>query len=107
MPSKLLVPASFSLFLLALGCGSDCQSLCEDEKACPNSDRTSVGCEAFCDALETRAEETGCQDELDALVDCQSDRDDICSDVGCDAEAKAYDSCAVRFCEENPDDPGC
>jgi len=96
--------ALLALSLSALGCGADCESVCEDEKACPSSDRRAVDCEAFCEDTEARAEAMSCQDELDELTDCQGARDDVCSDAGCENEEKALESCAVNYCSENPED---
>ena len=104
MTMKRLVPVALCLLVFAGGCGGDCESTCEDEKACRGSDRRSVDCEAFCDDLEARSEATGCQDEFDSLVDCQAGRADVCSDVGCESEEKAFESCSVAYCREHPDD---
>jgi hypothetical protein len=90
------------LAALAVGCGADCVSLCEDRKECEGADRDR-DCAAWCKGIESDAEEASCEDEWDDLVACESEQDDICraDENACDSETKAYSDCRAEYCDHH------
>jgi hypothetical protein len=94
----------------AAGCGQDCEDLCEDQRAC--SDAPAAGeegdCAIRCEDARALAQIADCDDPYDDYLDCATDVDDVCSPGdACGAEERAYSSCIVAFCSEQPDDPAC
>jgi len=67
------------LALLGPGCGADCESLCEESRACSSFDGdTNTSCGQECDQAEAFMEAFGCADQYDEMMTCAGDLDDIC-----------------------------
>lgn len=99
MPFKslLMVPLVASLAVLT-GCGASCDSVCDDAQGCPGA--TKANCDDACGKSETLAEDAGCSDQYDDMIDCLGDMNDICSekDPSCDSKISAYMGCALPYC---------
>lgn len=78
------------------GCSSDCESVCEDSKDCPNSTTKYADCSEICDEGEKQAEDAGCEDEYDDAASCAADLDDVCTDTGCQSESTALAACVAK-----------
>ena len=75
-----------------VGCGADCESLCEDAQGCEGAPE--VDCAKSCEETEEAIEEAGCEDQFDDYLSCASDVDDVCDrDNACASEAAAFFSC--------------
>ncbi|MCC6554575.1 MAG: hypothetical protein IT372_16470 [Polyangiaceae bacterium] len=76
-----------------VGCGADCEGMCEDAKECEGAADTG-DCAKACEDAEKAAEDKGCSDQYDDLLSCMDDQDDICTaGTGCTSEATAYGTC--------------
>jgi hypothetical protein len=109
---KLLTATSiFSLSLFTLACGADCESLCEDRKECTDAspDERARDCDQSCDAEETVAERFGCRSQVDDLIDCIANLEELCdpSPDACGTEQAALYQCNLRYCSAHPDDADC
>lgn len=96
LSTLLLVPA---LFGVLPACSSQCESQCEDRKECTGAtvDERARDCEQYCSDDDAKAEAKGCEAEREAMLDCLSDQDDVCSNTAndCDAQVKALSSCEL------------
>lgn len=81
--------------------GPDCASLCEKGmKECPDVPR--VDCDSQCLFEDARAQETGCQKQVDAVTQCSSELDDICTvSTGCKPELDRFWVCVSAWCERH------
>jgi len=79
-----------------VGCGADCESLCEDGNECEGAVKND-DCAGSCEKAEKAAEDAGCSDEYDDLVSCAGDQDDVCKpeEGACSSELTAYSKCAA------------
>jgi hypothetical protein len=91
-----------TLAFLALGCGADCMSLCEDRKECKGADRDE-DCSVDCNELESLVEKASCEDQFDDLLACEGEQEDICraDENACDAESQAYSDCITEYCTDH------
>jgi len=87
--------------LSALGCGEDCEGLCEARKDCAGADQDQ-DCAAHCERIDQFNERADCEDQYDELTSCSGDLDDICHDEAgeCQAETSAYASCVATYCRK-------
>jgi hypothetical protein len=96
---------------LALGCGSDCESLCEDRKECPDAspDERARDCESSCDSQQEVADRFGCSVQTDDFLDCVASLEDLCDPPpdACAAEQAAVYQCRRTYCAQHPDDGAC
>jgi hypothetical protein len=98
---------------LAVGCGNNCKSVCEDGKKCssdnPNSVPAALDCGKLCDDTDKVSDAANCNSEKDASLDCQSGLKDICSttDTSCDAKANAFGTCIGTYCQAHSSDSAC
>jgi len=93
---KITIVPMLAMALFAVGCGADCESLCEDAKECDGADKD-VDCGKQCDEAEKAAE--GCEDEYDDYVSCVGDLDDICKfdpTEDCKSETEAFGKCLAK-----------
>jgi hypothetical protein len=101
--------AAFSLFIL--GCGADCESLCEDRKECADAspDERTRDCAKSCEAEEKVEERFGCTPQSDDLVDCFASLEELCDPPpdACSVEQSALFQCNRKYCAEHPDDGDC
>ena len=108
---NLLVALSLTAALALSGCGADCESLCEDMKACSTAteDIKAQDCAKTCADAETANETMGCTSQYDDVVSCSAGQDDICvyNEEACKTESAAYVSCVIAFCLSNPDSDAC
>jgi len=75
-----------------VGCGADCESLCEDGQECEGAPE--VDCAKSCEETEKAVEAAGCEDQYDDYLSCASDVDDICAPGdACATEAAAFLTC--------------
>lgn len=77
------------------GCGSDCETVCEESRECPGADDffEGVDCGDLCDLAEDFADAQGCLEEFEELNACGAAADDVCTSTDCQAEAQAYSEC--------------
>src|SRR5262245_22382679 len=95
---KLTFGMMLALGLFAVGCGPDCESLCEDGKDCEGADKD-TDCGKTCDDAKKDAEDAGCEDQYDDYISCLGDLDDICKydpTKDCKSEAEAMAKCVAK-----------
>ena len=88
------IAAALALLVLA-GCRArTCESLCDDQKGCPNAtdQTTAVDCGATCAAASRWTDERHCQSAYAEYLDCQADGD------VCDPDAIARCNAKVASC---------
>src|SRR5687768_1557521 len=94
---KLTIVPMLAMALFAVGCGPDCESLCEDAKECENAtdEQKDMDCAKDCEDGEKLVEEKGCEDQYDDVLSCRGDVDDICKPPAdaCDSEQEALNKC--------------
>ncbi|HEX6275036.1 MAG TPA: hypothetical protein VFZ53_18465 [Polyangiaceae bacterium] len=90
---KLTIVPMLAMALFAVGCGADCESLCEDGQECKDAEK--VDCAEECEKIEKAVEKAGCEDQYDDVLSCSSDQDDICKpdEDACESEAEAFAKC--------------
>ena len=95
--SLLIIPLLAAIPVVT-GCGGSCDSVCDDAQDCPGA--TKVNCDDACGKSETLAEDAGCSDQYDDMINCLGDMNDICSDkdTSCDSKVSAYVGCALPYC---------
>jgi hypothetical protein len=97
MTWKNLILVSFLAVLPVLvGCGADCESLCEDDNE--ECEGEKQNCSDTCSDIEELNDKAGCEDSWDELVECIDDADDICADNICGSESTAWGSCIAKYC---------
>ena len=90
---KLTIAPMLALALFAVGCGADCESVCEDGNECEGAE--SEDCGKFCEEIE----KAGCEDQGDELASCIDDQDDVCKvDLSktCTNEFEALTKCMAE-----------
>ena len=102
---KPLLVLAFAVALSALGCGEDCEGLCEARKDCAGANEDE-DCATACDRLEALNERADCDEQYDEYASCSGELDDICHDDGgeCRAEAAAYADCVTKYCRTSDAD---
>ncbi|HEY3500887.1 MAG TPA: hypothetical protein VGK73_39615, partial [Polyangiaceae bacterium] len=74
----------FGIFVMLLSCGlgllgcrADCESNCEEHKACTSvsEEVRARDCQDYCEQLEKHNTETGCADQYDALLACENSQE--------------------------------
>jgi hypothetical protein len=73
-----LLPIVFGLGVV--GCRADCETNCDDHRACANASEEWRGrdCRDYCEQLE-KANQDHCEDQYDALLSCENAQEDICT----------------------------
>src|SRR5262245_60191597 len=93
---KIMMVPMLALSLFAVGCGADCESVCEDAKDCDNAsdEAKDVDCAKTCEDGQKAAEKAGCEEEWDDLWSCAGG-EDVCEEDNdaCDSEVEAYGKC--------------
>lgn len=83
----------------AVGCGTSASSICSDVCDCEGcSEDEEKDCVDDVEDLQKDAEEEGCEDQVQELLDCYANelecKDSEASFDGCDSEAKSLNNCA-------------
>lgn len=110
--NRLLLVVPFVCFTALLGCGSKCESLCDEAMDEDCKDQFDHGsCVALCVRAEDMKDDTDeCSKEFDALMDCASDAEDICDvwdldDEGklkkCNTKFNDYAECFTDYCADH------
>jgi hypothetical protein len=84
----------------------DCDHFCKEGNACEATTDDDVECEEFCDGVAT-IKKTDCGAEYDDLLKCYQDADDLCVEGTCKDELNAFGFCALVYCGNAFDKPGC
>lgn len=94
---RTIVPM-LALALLAVGCGDDCVSVCEDTNDCASTDIKIDDCNKFCEDGRQLAEKVDCESQFDASWGCRADQDDVCKAApqACDKEIAALEKCLAQ-----------
>lgn len=81
--------------------GADCAALCEKGmKECPAAPR--VDCDSQCLFEDARAQETGCQRQVEAVTDCSAALEDICTVASaCKSELDRFWACVNEWCADH------
>ncbi|HSU42391.1 MAG TPA: hypothetical protein VLJ38_22570 [Polyangiaceae bacterium] len=106
---KMMVVCAVALSGLAVGCKSDCESVCSDEKDCAGAD-SSVDCSKSCKTAEDAADQLGCKSQFEDEFSCLSDVDDVCKadpTKTCVNEQKAMDNCILAYCNAHSGGSDC
>ena len=92
--------------LVAAGCGTDCESICQEAQ---DQDCTTIdgNCSTVCNAAEAVSDKAGCSDALDNWVDCSADGTVCTTDARCSSQESVLATCAYTYCSANPDDRDC
>jgi hypothetical protein len=87
--------------------GPSCSKLCKQgQDECPLLPR--VDCDGQCLYEDSRARQTGCEDEVDAVASCSEALDDICTTAtACDPELDAFRACLGEYCAKQPTSKYC
>jgi hypothetical protein len=103
----ILVPF-LALMPAIVGCGADCEDVCEKGNECEGEDDN---CGDLCEDAEALNEKAGCEDSFDEFVSCMDDADDVCStDLAsqpCKSEITAYSKCVTTYCSSHQNDSDC
>jgi hypothetical protein len=107
----ILVPF-LALTPVIVGCGADCEDVCEKANECPGEDDD---CGEVCSEAESLNEKAGCEDSFDDYISCIDDEDDICIDeettdlskIPCSSEAVAYGTCVQKYCSSHASEAAC
>ena len=108
----ILVPF-LALTPVIVGCGADCEDVCEEAQDCPGAD-DDEDCSKICEDAESLNEDAGCEDAFDDYISCIDDEDDICvedetdiSKIPCSSEATAYGTCVGKYCASHQTEAAC
>ena len=102
---KLILVPFLSLVPAIVGCGADCEDICEKSNdECEGEDDN---CSDVCADAEELNEKAGCEDSFDDFVSCADDSDDICKENQCQSELSAYSQCVTKYCTAHPSDSSC
>jgi hypothetical protein len=73
-------PLLIVLALAAAGCRADCESNCEEHKACSDAsqEERSRDCADYCEQLD-KVNKDHCEDQYDAMLSCENAQEDLCS----------------------------
>ena len=104
---KLLMIPLLAAIPAVTGCGTDCKDICEDANDCPGVTEK-ADCDKQCDAAEKLADDAGCKDQYDDLVDCAGG-EDVCKEdnTACAKEGTAYGSCIGKYCADTAHEAEC
>jgi hypothetical protein len=79
-----------------VGCGEDCESLCQEaveqeccQKECPDCEcPDESACKKACRNDDEVVADSGCEDDYEAVIECTAEVDDICgaADMACSAD---------------------
>jgi hypothetical protein len=99
------VALAFAALLFAVGCGVDCEGLCEERKKCDGEDKA-VDCADYCEETAELVEKANCEDQYDELTQCTGGEDDVCRPDAdsCRAESVAYTDCMTKYCVDHAAD---
>jgi hypothetical protein len=87
---------------LATGCKqATCESVCEGLNGCEGKPQT-PDCAASCEQAVKSAEDAGCKDSYNALIDCQGALDVCTSETFCTGQSAAYFKCVSDNCAADP-----
>ncbi len=108
MLSRSAVLSALMLSLALIGCENPCVETCTAQLECEGAD-PETNCEQVCDDQQTAAEESGCTNEYDNVVDCIAGTDDVCAITGdtCKDEVDAQLICLVDYCNNFPGEAVC
>ena len=95
----------FATLLFGVGCGVDCEGLCEEEKKCDDGDK-SKDCAEYCQETQDLVEKANCEDQFDELTQCSGEQDDVCRPDAdaCRSESTSYTDCMKKYCLDQPAD---
>lgn len=103
---RILIVAAMLGFASLTACGGDdCMDLCEEGNACEETTDDDIECEEFCGGLATMTE-NNCGKEYDDLLECERNAN-VCEEGVCEDEFNALGLCAVLYCGQDFDEPGC
>jgi hypothetical protein len=93
---KFTIVPMFAMALFAVGCGPDCEGMCEERNECDGAMKQD--CEKVCEDGEKEAEKAGCEDQYDDYLSCLDDQDDLCkmTESTCSKEFDALGKCAAH-----------
>jgi len=108
MLSRFAVMSAFALSFALAGCGNPCVETCTAQLECEGAD-PETDCEAVCADQQTAAEDSGCTNEYDNVIDCIAGADDVCAITGetCKDESDAQLLCLVEYCNNFPGETVC
>jgi len=97
---------TLALVFIAIGCGPDCVSLCEEGNGCPGA--VKVNCADACAAQEAVNPKGYCEDQFDDLLQCLDNREDICETGAavCAKRLENYRDCVGGYCLSTQGDKG-
>lgn len=100
-----LLYAAVALSALS-ACGPDCESLCQEAQ---DRDCTTISgdCGQACAALDSVAEPSGCESQIDAYLDCSCEGDVCTTESRCASQENAAASCVASYCLSRGSDPDC
>lgn len=103
-----VVGALALLCVAVAGCSNPCVETCTAQLDCEGAD-TSIDCEQVCAEQQTSAEDSGCTNEYDNLIDCVAGADDVCAltEDTCKEERDAQLVCLVEYCINFPGEAVC
>lgn len=106
--NRLLLALLCAVLALAVlpACGADCESLCQEAQ---DRDCTTISgdCGRACDALDSIADPSGCESQIDAYLDCSCDGDVCTTESRCASQENAAASCVASYCLSRAGDPDC
>ena len=87
-------------------CGTDCESLCQEAQ---DRDCTTISgdCGQACGALDSIAEPSGCESQIDAYLDCSCEGDVCTTETRCASQENAAATCVASYCLARGSDPDC
>jgi hypothetical protein len=78
-----------------------CRAICQASKECPLVD-PDLDCTTRCYELDRIVVAGACRTRFSALLDCDEELDDICTErVDCDEELTDYGSCVDAYCADH------
>lgn len=107
MTSRILAKfGTLAVVLMAIGCGPDCVSLCEEGNSCPGA--LKVNCDTQCTAQEAVNPKGYCEDQFDDLLECLDHREDVCETGAavCAKRIANYQDCVAGYCYSKQADFG-
>ncbi|HSI03769.1 MAG TPA: hypothetical protein VLC93_04810, partial [Myxococcota bacterium] len=97
--------AMLGLASLTACAGKDCKDLCLEGNSCEETTDDNIECEEFCAGLDAMTE-SNCGKEYDELLECERGAD-LCAENVCEDELNALGICALLYCGQDFDEPGC
>ncbi len=83
--------------------GATCPDLCEASVSCGGN--TEDDCRDQCSQLTEVSRRTGCEDELDDILDCLAGLSNVCSQQDrCSDGALRFSDCVTAYCDRYPSD---